>query len=97
MRRTLNHKATFDADGFSRVTIEFQMIGMRPSPAITRCAQLEVPPIYGLSAPTIYGENDTNRFINFSWRYRRRCRECVKKGQKNAPMFRLYQRRLGLR
>lgn len=64
MRRTLNHKATFDTDGFSRVTIEFQMIGMRPSPAITRCTQLEVSPIYGLSAPTIYGENDTNSFTN---------------------------------
>lgn len=56
VRRTANHKVTFDTDGFSRVTIEFQMIGMRPSPAITRCAQLEVSPIYGLSALTIYGE-----------------------------------------
>ena len=54
VRRMVSHKVTFRADGIARITIEFQMIVLRPSQAVTRCAQFEVRSVANIQALRAY-------------------------------------------
>ena len=99
MRRTVSRKVTFGANALIRIIIEFQMTDMRPSPAVTRCAQFEVRSVASIQALRAYDIwRKTIRTVSLT------CHGTIedavvntsKKVKKNAPMFRLYQRRLGL-